>query len=234
MATANPAVLSEQTIRRALGEFKLELSGEQVLKIQQYIRILLVWNEKLNLTAIRDPLEILYRHFCESMYAAVSVRVENGRLADVGSGGGFPGLPLKIIRPNLQVFLIEANLKKATFLAEVARELGLADTRVLVSRYEEFGEELAPLDFVCSRALGEFRSFLAWAGSDRVAAREAILWIGARDLEEIQKIPGWDWREPISIPHSLRRLLLVGNRRGAGGDFSDRGKDSQSIPGQVE
>ncbi len=234
MTSANPAALTEETIRRALGEFKLELSSEQVLKIQRYIRILLVWNEKLNLTAIRDPMEILYRHFCESMYAAVAVPVENGRLADVGSGGGFPGLPLKIGRPSLQVFLIESNLKKATFLAEVTRELELADVRVLVGRYEELGEELAPLDFVCSRALGEFASFLGWAGAEHVAAKEVILWIGARDLEEIQKIPGWDWREPISIPHSLRRMLLVGSRKVTDGDISVRGKDSHSIPTKAE
>jgi 16S rRNA (guanine527-N7)-methyltransferase len=235
MSTANPAALTEETIRRALGEFKLELSREQILKIQQYIRILLIWNEKLNLTAIRDPLEMLYRHFCESMYAAVAVPVENGRLADVGSGGGFPGLPLKISRPSLQqVFLIEANVKKATFLAEVTRELELADVRVLVGRYEELGEELAPLDFVCSRALGEFAPFLRWAGSEHVAAKEVILWIGARDLEEIQKIPGWDWREPISIPHSLRRMLLVGSRKVTDEDISVRGKDSQNIPMKAE
>src|SRR5262249_19311321 len=148
-----PAALAPQTIRRALGEFQLTASDQQVEQIQQYMRILLAWNDKINLTAIRDPLEILYRHFCESMYAASAVPVENGRLADVGSGGGFPGLPLKIIRPQLQVFLIESNIKKATFLAEAIRELGLADTRVLVRRYEELSEEVAPLDFVCSRAL---------------------------------------------------------------------------------
>ncbi len=233
MPTANPAALSEEIIRRALGEFRLELSGQQVLKIQQYIRILLIWNEKLNLTAIRNPLEILYRHFCESMYAAVAVPVENGRLADVGSGGGFPGLPLKIIRPDLQVFLIEANLKKATFLAEVTRELGLAEAQVLVRRYEELGEELAPLDFVCSRALGEFGPFLAWAGSEHVWAKEVILWLGARDLEEIQKIPGWDWREPISVPHSLRRMLLVGKRKDPGEESAKSSEDSQSTPGKT-
>jgi 16S rRNA (guanine527-N7)-methyltransferase len=234
MRRANPAALSEETICRALAEFQLELSREQVLQIQQYIRILLVWNEKLNLTAIRDPLEILHRHFCESMYAAVAVPVENGRLADVGSGGGFPGLPLKIIRPNLQVFLIESNLKKATFLAEVTRELGLADARVLVSRYEELGEELAPLDFVCSRALGEFGAFLAWARLEHVAAKEVILWIGARDLEEIQKMPGWDWREPIPIPHSLRRLLLIGKRGPGGVDASCRLEGSEPTPDKTK
>jgi 16S rRNA (guanine527-N7)-methyltransferase len=184
-----------------------------VLQIQQYIKILQAWNEKLNLTAIRDPLEVLNRHFCECMYAAVAVAVENGRLADVGSGAGFPGLPLKIIRPELQVFLIESNLKKATFLAEVIRDLGLTDARVIVGRYEELGEEVAPLDFACSRALGEFVPFLEWAHSQQVAAEQVILWIGVGDLPGIQKIRNWNWREPIQVPHSLRRLLLVGTRK---------------------
>jgi 16S rRNA (guanine527-N7)-methyltransferase len=174
---------------------------------------LLQWNDKVNLTAIRDPLEILYRHFCESMYAAVTVPVENGRLADVGSGGGFPGLPLKIIRPDLRVFLVESSIKKVTFLAEVTRELGLKDVQVLARRYEELGEEVAPLDYVCSRALGEFPAFLEWANSEQIAAKQVILWIGARDLPEIQKIRTWDWSESIQVPHSLRRLLLVGTKR---------------------
>jgi 16S rRNA (guanine527-N7)-methyltransferase len=213
MTTAASPTLSAETIRRALGEFQLAVSDQQVLQIQQYIKILLQWNEKINLTAIRDPLEILNRHFCESMYAAVAVSVENGRLADVGSGGGFPGIPLKIIRPDLQVFLIESNIKKATFLAEVIRELGLTDARVIVSRYEELSEEVAPLDFACSRALGEFSAFLEWARSDRIAAKQVILWIGARDLPEIQKVRTWEWHEPIPVPNSLRRLLLVGTKK---------------------
>ena len=178
------------------------------------MKLLLTWNDKVNLTAIRDPLEILYRHFCECMYAVAAVPIERGRLADVGSGGGFPGLPLKIMRPELQVFLIESNLKKATFLAEVIRELELTSTQVIVGRYEELGEEIAPLDFVCSRALGEFVPFLEWALSDQLATKQVILWIGARDLPELQKIQTWNWREPLPVPQSLRRLLLVGTRKG--------------------
>src|SRR6202521_2024604 len=150
MSINRPLPLSEQTIRNALKEFGLEVSDVQVSQIQQYMKILLTWNEKLNLTAIRDPLDIMYRHFCESMHAGGSVPMAKGRLADVASGAGSPGLPLKILRPNLHVFLIESNVKKATFLAEVIRGLGLADTRVLVSRYEELGEEIAPVDIVCS------------------------------------------------------------------------------------
>jgi 16S rRNA (guanine527-N7)-methyltransferase len=216
MSINQPLPLSEQTIRNALKEFGVEVSHVQVSQIQQYMKILLAWNEKLNLTAIRDPLDIMYRHFCESMYAGVSTPMEEGRLADVGSGAGFPGLPLKILRPNLHVFLIESNVKKATFLAEVIRGLELADTRVLVSRYEELGEEVAPLDFVCSRAVGDFRVLLEWADSKQVVARQVVLWIGARDLEAIRRIKTWDWRNPIPVPHSMQRILLVGRKRGLG------------------
>lgn len=205
--------ISEGTIRRALEEFKVTLNEMQVICIQQYIRILRQWNEKLSLTAIRDPLEILYRHFCESMFAGVAVPVENGRFADIGSGPGFPGIPLKILRPGLELFLVESNIKKGTFLAEVIRELGLRSTHVLIRRYEELGEELAPLDFVCSRALGEFGPFLAWAASDNVAASSAILWIGGRDLEEARKSDQWEWQEPIAMPQSLQRYLLVGKKK---------------------
>jgi 16S rRNA (guanine527-N7)-methyltransferase len=212
MLTNASAPLSADLIGKALREFQLEATPVQVAAIQRYMAMLLAWNEKINLTAIRDPLEVLYRHFCESMYAAVAVPLQTGRLADVGSGGGFPGLALKIACPELQVVLIESNVKKATFLAEVVRELGFSDTQVLVSRYEELGEEITPLNFVCSRALGEFAKFLSWARSERVAAERAILWLGGRDIEEVKKISGWSWKEPIAIPHSLQRFLLVGLR----------------------
>ena len=205
--------VSGETIRRAMSEFQVALSEDQVNCIQQYIKLLQHWNEKLNLTAIRNPLEILYRHFCESMFAAVAVPVEKGRLADIGSGPGFPGIPLKILRPELELFLVESNIKKGTFLAEVIRELGLRNTHVLINRYEELGEELAPLDFVCSRALGEFGAFLEWAASDNVAAAGAVLWIGGRDVEEVRKSDRWEWQEPAPMPQSLQRFLLVGRRK---------------------
>ena len=213
MTTEVDKPISEETIRRALGEFQVTPNEQQVKCIQQYMRILRHWNEKLNLTAIRDPLEILYRHFCESMFAAVAVPVENGRFADIGSGPGFPGIPLKIFRPELELFLVESNIKKGTFLAEVIRELGLGNCHVLINRYEELGEELAPLDFVCTRALGGLDMFLEWAASDSVAASRAILWIGGRDLEEVRKSNRWEWQEPIAMPQSLQRYLLVGKKK---------------------
>ena len=217
MITPGPGVLSTETIRRALAQFELQVDDKQVLYIQLYMKVLVAWNEKVNLTAIRDPLEILNRHFCECMYAGLAIPLEKGRLADVGSGAGFPGIPLKILRPDLEVFLVESNMKKATFLAEVLRNIELPGTKVLVSRYEDLGEELAPVDFLCSRAVGGFIPFLAWAASEPLAAKQVILWISGRDLDEARSAPHWEWREPIPVPSSLRRYLLVGTRKRSDG-----------------
>jgi 16S rRNA (guanine527-N7)-methyltransferase len=213
MTTAVNKPLSEDVIRQSLGAFGVSVNSHQVICIQQYIKILLQWNEKLNLTAIRDPLEILVRHFCESMFGVIAVPVESGRLADIGSGAGFPGIPMKILQPEIELLLVESNVKKGTFLAEVVRDLELKNTRVVISRYEELAEELTPLDYVCSRAVGEFGPFLEWAASERVAASQVILWVGGRDLDEIQKSVQWEWKEPIAVPQSLRRYLLVGARK---------------------
>lgn len=213
MITSPDKQLSEETIRRALRKFQIAVNDKQVLSIQKYMKVLQHWNEKLNLTAIRDSLEILHRHFCESMYGAVAVEINSGRLADIGSGAGFPGIPIKILRPDLELFLVESNIKKGTFLAEIIRELELTNARVLINRYEELSEDLAPLDFVCSRAVGEFRPFLEWAASEGLSASRAVLWIGGRDLEEARKSPHWEWQEPIAVPQSLRRYLLVGTKK---------------------
>jgi 16S rRNA (guanine(527)-N(7))-methyltransferase RsmG len=212
MSPAIPVPPSADTIRRAAAEFKVAVMDEQIQQIQSYMALLLKWNDATNLTAIQDPLEILYRHFCESMFGASLIPAGGGRLADVGSGGGFPGLPLKIARPDLEVCLIDSNVKKATFLAEVVRELALTGARVLVSRYEELDEEIAPLDIACSRAVGEFGQFLKWAASEKIGSRKVMLWIGGRDLDEARASKEWEWDEPVAIPQSLRRYILVGNR----------------------
>jgi 16S rRNA (guanine527-N7)-methyltransferase len=203
---------SESAIRKALSEFQISVNFDQVGQIREYIRLLLVWNDKVNLTAIRDPLEILHRHFGESMFAANVVELGKCRLADIGTGAGFPGLALKILLPEAQVVLVESNIKKATFLAEVVRALGITGANVLVSRYEELDDEIAPVDFLLARALGEFEIFLKWAASVRVDAKQVILWVGAADVEQVLRSPRWVWEPPVSVPQSLRRILLIGSK----------------------
>ena len=205
-------VPSEATIRKALSEFQIELDAKQIGQIQEYIKLLLAWNEKVNLTAIRDPLDILHRHFCESMFATKVLDISRCRLADIGTGGGFPGLPLKILLPEAEMFLVESSVKKATFLAEVVRTLSLTNVHVLVSRYDELGEEIAPVDYLLARALGEFEPFLHWAGGQDVDAKHVVLWLGAGDVKEVEKLGGWSWGEPVPVPQSLRRVVLVGTK----------------------
>jgi 16S rRNA (guanine527-N7)-methyltransferase len=203
---------SESAVRKALSEFRIDADTNQIGQIREYIRLLLMWNEKVNLTAIRDPLEILDRHFGESMFAANVAELGKCRLADIGTGAGFPGLALKILLPEAQIVLVESNIKKATFLAEVVRALGIKGANVLVSRYEELGDELAPVDFLLARALGEFEAFLKWAASERVDAKRVILWVGSADVEQVLKSPGWVWKPAVSVPQSLQRVLLIGNK----------------------
>jgi 16S rRNA (guanine527-N7)-methyltransferase len=205
-------VPSESTVRTALSEFRLEASAGQIAQIREYIRLLLLWNEKVNLTAIRDPSEILQRHFCESMFVAKAVELDKCRLADIGTGAGFPGLALKTLVPEARVVLVESNIRKATFLSEVIRTLGFTGIIVLARRYEELGKEIAPVDYILARALGEFGGFLKWAASHDVNAKRVVLWVGAGDVEEARKSPLWVWRPPVLVPHSLRRVLLIGDK----------------------
>ena len=104
-------------------------ASELCERIRTYISLLLRWNQSISLTTVTNSDEILRFHFGESLFAASAFSLENGRLADVGSGAGFPGLPLAMLLPDLNVTLIESNAKKFTFLSEVVRELGSPERR---------------------------------------------------------------------------------------------------------
>jgi len=178
--------------------------------IQLYLSVLVLWNQEINLTSVVEPQKILERHFGESMFAARMVPIKAGRLADVGSGAGFPGLPIKIACGDLQVILIEANTKKAAFLAEVKRRLRLEAVQILHSRLEELPAQPGSLDFVVARAVGGFDRLLEWSSLSLVKGGRLVLWLGARDAGKISQRPHWAWRKPIAIPNSLRRVLLIG------------------------
>src|ERR1700722_6272713 len=108
--------LSDLRIAKILGAYGVATSPALADSIRNYISMLLRWNSKISLTTVVDPVDILKFHFGESLFANSGVPISFGRLADVGSGAGFPGLPLGIFLPDLEVVLIESNLKKATFL----------------------------------------------------------------------------------------------------------------------
>jgi len=213
IANSKHWALTDRAIRAALQPYGVSLGEAQVEAIRRYASILLLWNQKLNLTSLRNPTEILGRHFGESLFALAVVPVSSGRLADVGSGAGFPGLALKAARPELDVHLIESNSKKAVFLTEVARTLGVR-VEIHRGRYQELRPDPHSFDFVTTRALGDPRLVLRWARATLKETGRVVLWLGAGDAARTSSSLNWTWREPIPIPQSLRRVLLIGKPRG--------------------
>src|SRR5712692_3197786 len=197
-------------VRRSLEPYGIRPSPSQAEAIQRYVALLLQWNQKLNLTSLRNPPEILQRHFGECMFAASAVPISSGRLADVGSGAGFPGLALKIACPELEVVLVESNMKKSAFLSEVVRFLNLDGVEVVRSRMENLSVGPGFASFVSARAVGHFDGILRWARKALSEEGQVLLWLGAADAEEVSSRHGWRWREPIEIPGSQRRVLLIG------------------------
>jgi 16S rRNA (guanine527-N7)-methyltransferase len=203
--------LPDPQIEKTLAHYGLAVSPALSASIRAYISTLLRWNTKISLTAVVVPLEILKFHFGESLFVGTAVPISHGRLADVGSGAGFPGLPLAMLFPDLEVVLIESNLKKATFLSEVIRELGLKNASVWRGRAEEMRSDECGFDFVTARALGHHGDFLVWAKDSLNDNGRVVLWLGEDDAMIISDIAGWKWHGPIPIPNSKRRVLLVGS-----------------------
>jgi 16S rRNA (guanine527-N7)-methyltransferase len=203
-------MISDSRIANALTPYGISAQPELCESIRTYISLLLRWNERISLTTITDPEEILKLHFGESFFAVSAVPIQNGRLADVGSGAGFPGIPLAMAAPDLNVTLIESNLKKSAFLSEVIRSLRLNQVRVIRSRMEEVPLDLPAFDFVTVRAVGHHRDLLSWAESSLSESGKIVLWVGEADAIEISRSIAWVWRSPIHIPGSRSRVLLVG------------------------
>jgi 16S rRNA (guanine527-N7)-methyltransferase len=203
--------LSLEEIAHGLSPYVAKaVSDGQLVSIASYLALLKKWNQTISLTSIEEDAEIVARHFGESMFAGSLLPMERGRLADVGSGAGFPGLPLKIAFPELQVTLVEPNIKKCAFLREVQATLGLSGLKIVRSRYEDFEAPPTSFDFVCSRALGGYKRLLQWCRGVLKARGHVILWLGTEDSNLLTKTKGWNWELPVSIPESRRRVVLAG------------------------
>ena len=187
------------------------LSTGQLRQLQTYLDLLLKWNAKISLTAVREPEEIIQRHFGESVFAGEQAGVvEASTLIDVGSGAGFPGIPMAILVPQMQVTLIESQQKKVAFLREVARALALKNVNVYAGRAEQLQLKS---QIVTMRAVEKFQRSLPIAASLVGADGELMLMIGASQAETArQALPEFVWTGPIAIPKSRERILLIGKR----------------------
>ena len=211
MTVHSTTSLSDQQVCEVLRTFSIAPGKEQVAKIREYISLLLKWNRTVSLTTVTDPLEIVRRHFGESMFSVNLLPVENCRLADFGTGAGFPGLALKIAAPNIQVELIESNKKKCAFLAEAIRVLELSGVNIHSQRLEQIRPNFLHVNIVTARAVGEFKLLLRWASEALSDGGEILLWLGAEDATRIATNSGWIWQPAIKIPDSQRRFILVGH-----------------------
>jgi 16S rRNA (guanine527-N7)-methyltransferase len=195
--------------RESLRSAGVEPAPALLQSIACYIELLLRWNRKVNLTAITDPREIVARNFAESFLARRWLGAPQGRLCDVGSGAGFPGLALKLVLPGWDVVLIEPSEKKCAFLAEAVRVLGLRDVEVERCRWKESRIGAGTVNAVSSRALGGYEEFASWGHGILAPGGRFILWLGAQDAARLANLNGWKW-DQLAVPGTRERVLLAG------------------------
>lgn len=212
-------MLDSARIATLLEPFIAPVPPELAERLRIYLELLLRWNARMNLTAIRDPEQIVTRHFGESLFAArvlsdagAFARSDNTPpcLADVGSGAGFPGLPIKLVVPEIRLTLIESQNKKATFLREAVRALDLKDAEIFCGRSELWNQTA---DVVTLRAVEKFESVLAGAATLAMPGGRLGLLIGSRQLDMVLQRLGsnWQFKPTVPIPQSDGRAVLVGN-----------------------
>jgi 16S rRNA (guanine527-N7)-methyltransferase len=177
-----------------------------------YLSLLARWNAAYNLTAIRDPREMLAKHLLDSL--AMHAHLDGvGRLADLGTGPGLPGIPLAIARPGLQVTLVESNGKKARFLREAVRQLKLGNARVAESRIEAF-DAPGSFDAITARALATLPLILELGGHLLKPEGRLLAMKGIRPDDEIAALPA-GWRlaavHPLRVPglDAVRHLVEI-------------------------
>ena len=208
-----PAALQDE-LQRGLSTLGLD-AATLAPPLLQYLALLDRWNRTYNLTAIRDPREMVTRHLLDSL--AMHPFVERGTLADLGTGPGLPGIPLAIAKPDLQVTLVESNGKKARFLREAARQLGLGNVQVAESRIEAFRPG-TPFDAITARALATLPLILELGGHLPGPGGRLLAMKGVVPDEEIAALPA-GWRlaavHPLRVPglDAERHLVEVARDR---------------------
>jgi 16S rRNA (guanine527-N7)-methyltransferase len=215
MDTARISALLEPFLDAPLARLQLD-------QISIYIDLLQQWNSRINLTAIRNEDEIITRHFGESLFMARNLFPAEGapsklrlggpvRALDIGSGAGFPGLPLKIWAPQIQLSLVESNHKKVAFLREAARALTLTDINVINDRAETLAANRdIQVDLVSFRAVEHFETILSQSVSFLAPRGVLAVLVGAAQIPTLAKQTTVAWRPQIQVPESHTRVLSIG------------------------
>ena len=211
--------MSSVTIRHAeelaqgARELGVELNAAQQEQLLAYLALLIKWNKAYNLTAVRDPDEMVSRHLLDSLSVLPYVAEAGDNWLDVGSGGGMPGIPLAILFPQRRFTLLDANGKKTRFLTQVKLELQLANLEVIHSRVEAF-TPAQPFSGICSRAFSALEDFANWTRHLGDAHTQWLAMKGVHPDDELQALPA-DFRliasHVLKVPgcQGQRHLLIL-------------------------
>lgn len=197
-----------EELREGAIELGVALSAEQHEQLLAYLALLIKWNKAYNLTAVRDPDEMVSRHLLDSLSVVEHVREAGDNWLDVGSGGGMPGIPLAIMFPERRFTLLDSNGKKTRFLVQVKLELKLDNLEVVHSRVEAYRPE-RPFDGISSRAFSSLQDFSDWTRHLGNADTQWLAMKGVHPDDELQALPA-DFR--LSATHVLRVPGCQGQR----------------------
>lgn len=211
-------IFSEE-LENAAKQIEIELTKKQIEKFYNYMNLLLEWNEKINLTAIIEPREVILKHFVDSLTIAKYIK-ENEKLIDVGTGAGLPGIPLSIVKENTDIVLLDSLNKRINFLEEIKQNLKLKNITTIHGRAEEFGKnkkEREIYDIATSRAVAPLNILLEYLLPLVKVGGKAICMKGS-NIEEIEnaknalEILGGKIEkiEEITLPNSdIKRNIII-------------------------
>jgi 16S rRNA (guanine527-N7)-methyltransferase len=187
------------------------LDPQQTSLFEKYLSLILRWNARTNLTAIRDEYGILSRHFLESIACAHTLPVGIRTLLDFGSGAGFPGIPIAIVHPEIEVTFAESQGKKAAFLQEAVRTLGV-QAKIHAGRAEELR---SLFECLVLRAVDKMEEAVQAAARLTAPSGWLLLMTTESDRKKLEAAAGREflWNNPVSIPSGESRIVLVGQRR---------------------
>jgi 16S rRNA (guanine527-N7)-methyltransferase len=178
-------------------------------RLLDYLALLVKWNRAFNLSAVRDPEAMVSRHLLDSL--AILPWVRDGRVLDVGSGAGLPGIPVALARPQVRVTLLDSNGKKARFLRQVQLELGLANAEVVEARVEAYAPAV-PFDAITSRAFAQLQEFVALTRPLLAADGRWLAMKGRLDENELTELGGEQVKlqvHRLAVPGSIAERHLI-------------------------